>query len=241
MEKLPLLMHRHGYDEPTWFTFSYSPVRDDSGEVAGMYCACVEVTEQVLAERYRDEENKRLVTLFEQAPGIIAVLRGPEHVFEITNKSYMQLIGRTRPDRQDSARSLARSRRAGLLRAARPGLHQRRAIRRPCRAAATWRASPARRSNGVISTLSTSRSATRPARWSGIFVEGSDVTVRKQVEDELRAANRQKDQFLAMLAHELRNPLAPITTAAQLLKLRPRSTPRACATPARSSRARPST
>jgi signal transduction histidine kinase len=54
---------------------------------------------------------------------------------------------------------------------------------------------------------------------AGIFVEGSDVTVRKQVEDELRAANRQKDQFLAMLAHELRNPLAPITTAAHLLKL----------------------
>jgi CheY-like chemotaxis protein len=54
---------------------------------------------------------------------------------------------------------------------------------------------------------------------AGIFVEGSDVTVRKQVEDELRAANRQKDQFLAMLAHELRNPLAPITTAAQVLKM----------------------
>src|SRR5699024_6348055 len=54
---------------------------------------------------------------------------------------------------------------------------------------------------------------------SGIFVEGSDVTERKHIEDELRAANRQKDQFLAMLAHELRNPLAPITTAAQLLQL----------------------
>jgi signal transduction histidine kinase/ActR/RegA family two-component response regulator len=53
----------------------------------------------------------------------------------------------------------------------------------------------------------------------GIFVEGSDVTPRKQIEDELRAANRQKDQFLAMLAHELRNPLAPITTAAHLLKM----------------------
>jgi len=54
---------------------------------------------------------------------------------------------------------------------------------------------------------------------SGIFVEGSDVTARKLVEDELRAANRQKDQFLAMLAHELRNPLAPIMTAAQLLRM----------------------
>jgi PAS domain S-box-containing protein len=46
-----------------------------------------------------------------------------------------------------------------------------------------------------------------------------DVTDRKQVEEELRNANRRKDEFLAMLAHELRNPLAPINTAAEVLKL----------------------
>ena len=38
-EDLPLVMNRRGYDEQTWFTFSYSPVRDDSGQVAGMFCA----------------------------------------------------------------------------------------------------------------------------------------------------------------------------------------------------------
>ncbi len=60
---------------------------------------------------------------------------------------------------------------------------------------------------------------------TGIFLEGSDVTVRKRIEDELREANRQKDDFLAMLAHELRNPLAPITTAAQLLQRGEMDTP----------------
>src|SRR5262249_21662128 len=39
---------------------------------------------------------------------------------------------------------------------------------------------------------------------------------RKRVEAELGRANRQKDEFLAMLAHELRNPLAPILTAVEL-------------------------
>jgi CheY-like chemotaxis protein len=39
-----------------------------------------------------------------------------------------------------------------------------------------------------------------------------------KAEDELREADRRKDEFLAMLAHELRNPLAPISTAAQVLK-----------------------
>lgn len=46
-----------------------------------------------------------------------------------------------------------------------------------------------------------------------------DVTQRKQAEENLRESDRRKDDFLAMLAHELRNPLAPISTGAELLKL----------------------
>lgn len=42
---------------------------------------------------------------------------------------------------------------------------------------------------------------------------------RNSAEEGLRAADRRKDEFLAMLAHELRNPLAPISSAAQILKL----------------------
>jgi PAS domain S-box-containing protein len=45
-----------------------------------------------------------------------------------------------------------------------------------------------------------------------------DVTERRRAEEELRDAHRRKDEFLAMLAHELRNPLAPIDAAAQLLR-----------------------
>jgi PAS domain S-box-containing protein len=55
-------------------------------------------------------------------------------------------------------------------------------------------------------------------RWMGTC---TDIHEQKQVRDELLAANRRKDDFLAMLAHELRNPLAPISTAAHLLKAAP--------------------
>ncbi|MGH8585461.1 MAG: hybrid sensor histidine kinase/response regulator, partial [Gammaproteobacteria bacterium] len=45
------------------------------------------------------------------------------------------------------------------------------------------------------------------------------ITERHRAEEALREAGRQKDEFLAMLAHELRNPLAPIRNAVQVLQL----------------------
>jgi PAS domain S-box-containing protein len=46
-----------------------------------------------------------------------------------------------------------------------------------------------------------------------------DVTRLKQAEAAMREADRHKDEFLALLSHELRNPLAPIITAAQLMQM----------------------
>src|SRR5262249_56219452 len=46
-----------------------------------------------------------------------------------------------------------------------------------------------------------------------------DVTQRKAMEDEIRDADRKKDDFIALLAHELRNPLAPIRNGLQVLRL----------------------
>ena len=217
MDRLPLRMNRHGYDEDTWFRFSYSPVRDEDGTVAGMYCACVEMTGEVLAERYREQENQRLMALFEQAPGIFAVLRGPDHVFEIANESYLQLIGRRKLIGMPAREALPEVADQGFFelldqvyQSGQPFVGHAVPVRVQREASAPLEErfvdfvyQPIRGPKGDV---------------EGIFVEGSDVTMRKRVEDELRAANRQKDQFLAMLAHELRNPLAPITTAAQLLQ-----------------------
>lgn len=56
----------------------------------------------------------------------------------------------------------------------------------------------------------------KPAAVRGIMI---DQTIRVDAEQRLTQENRRKDEFLAMLAHELRNPLAPISAAAQLIKL----------------------
>ncbi|HEY3783894.1 MAG TPA: response regulator [Steroidobacteraceae bacterium] len=53
----------------------------------------------------------------------------------------------------------------------------------------------------------------------------SEIAERKRVEQALKEADRHKDEFLAMLAHELRNPLAPILNAVQLMRMRPMTDP----------------
>lgn len=93
IEDLPLVMNRKGFDEHTWFTFSYSPVRDDDGQIAGMFCAVAETTEKVLAERRLAGQAARWQRLFQRAPGFIVVLVGPEHRFEFVNEAYARLFG----------------------------------------------------------------------------------------------------------------------------------------------------
>lgn len=92
-ENLHLVMERNGFPEDTWYTFSYSPVRDETGGIGGMFCACQETTAQVLLERRLASQNERLRQLFEQAPGFMAMLSGRDHVFELANPAYLQLVG----------------------------------------------------------------------------------------------------------------------------------------------------
>lgn len=224
-DRLALTMRRHGYDEQTWFTYSYSPVRNESGDVSGIYCACVEVTEQVLAEKYRNEENERFRTLFEQAPGFMAILRGPDHIFDLTNEAYYQLVGHREV--------LGKSVREALPEVAGQGfyelLNQVYVTGEPF----VGHALPIklqREPNGPLAErfVDFVYQPIRDARGAvtGIFAEGNDVTERKQAEQELRQlaadlsqANQRQSEFLATLADELRNPLAPIRAGLDVMRM----------------------
>jgi PAS domain S-box-containing protein len=66
-------------------------------------------------------------------------------------------------------------------------------------------------------TISPVRDAT--GRIVGASKVARDVTERRQAEEALREADRRKDEFLALLAHELRNPLAPLRNGLEVMRL----------------------
>jgi PAS domain S-box-containing protein len=95
-----LMERAEGPAGDAWFTFSLSPIREESGEIVAYLNLASEMTQRVLADRATREARadaeraeRRLRDVFVQAPAFLAVLNGPDHVFEFTNASYMQLVG----------------------------------------------------------------------------------------------------------------------------------------------------
>jgi len=64
-EDMPLIMTRHGYAENTWWTFSYSPVRDEDNAIAGLLNVPIDTTARVRAERAESERETALAALRE--------------------------------------------------------------------------------------------------------------------------------------------------------------------------------
>ena len=88
-----LILHRSGRPEKVWMNLFYSPVIDEGGKPSGVIAVVVETTAKVRAEQRLIGERERLKTMFQQAPGFMAMLRGPEHSFEMVNDAYRELIG----------------------------------------------------------------------------------------------------------------------------------------------------
>jgi PAS domain S-box-containing protein len=223
------------------FLTRVNPVRDSRGNVVHWFGtntdvenerrateANAELRERERLAREEAELQKRLLhSLFMQAPTLIAVLRGPEHRIELANpriceawrRTGAEVINRPLFDVLPEARDqgfpslLAEAYRSGT-----PHLGK--------ETPATFK-----RRDGTLETAyfdfvySPFRGV--DGEIEGIFAIASDVTEQvlarnqvNQLREGAEAANRAKDEFLAMLGHELRNPLSPILTALQLMRLR---------------------
>jgi PAS domain S-box-containing protein len=198
-----------------------------------------DVTEARLAAQERERllaelkvERARLRDAFQHAPSFMAVLRGPNHVYEFVNEAYYQLVGERdlvgRPLREGLAELTDQGFLElldGVLASGEPWLGRETPVllyRSPGAAAET------RYLNFVYQPL-TEADGTR----SGVVVHGYDVTeqvrARREIErlltesERARAdaetANRAKSEFLAVMSHELRTPLNAISGYTDLLDL----------------------
>jgi len=93
MEGFCLQLDRRGVLEDAYFDFSYTPTLGEDGKVQGLFGACIETTERVRAENRQGAATARQRRQFEQAPGFMCILTGPEHVFEFVNTTHRRLFG----------------------------------------------------------------------------------------------------------------------------------------------------
>lgn len=90
-QMLPIV--REGREQETYWNYSFTPIRGEDGSVVGVFNQGHETTSRVLEERRRILESERQRRLFQQAPGFITILQGPEHRFEFVNDAYISLFG----------------------------------------------------------------------------------------------------------------------------------------------------
>ena len=86
-------LDRHGTVEEAHFNFSYTPARDDDGAIAGLFGVCTETTELVQAQRRQADTIERERRQFQQAPGFVIVMTGPDHVVDFVNDKHRDVFG----------------------------------------------------------------------------------------------------------------------------------------------------
>ena len=209
MRELRLVVRRNGADEETFFDADYSPVHGADGRPAGMFVVVTETTARValaraLADKQQEtaalnarlqDESTRLRQLFRDAPGFMCVLRGPQHVFELTNAAYLQLVGHREVVGKTVAEALPEVVEQGFVAlldsvyaSGQPYLGK--------QVPARLQSSPDGALQDRVIDFIYQPIADANGAVTGIFVEGSDVTERVHAE----LAARAKEEEFASLA-----------------------------------------
>jgi PAS domain S-box-containing protein len=202
-------------------SLSVSPVLDQDGKVVGASKIARDITARKQIEHALRASEERYRTLLGLLPAAVYTCQAPSGVITFYNEHAAELWGREpklgdsgerfcggfelrRPDGTCLARDQTPM--AIAMRENRPIRAQEAIIERPDgkRITTLVNIDPIRDANGQV---------------VGAINVFHDMTALKQAEQQLKEADRRKDEFLATLAHELRNPLAPIRNSLQILRM----------------------
>ena len=202
---------RNKRGEYRWHLGRTAPVRDPNGKVVRWLAVAMDIHDRRAAEDALRVSERRFETVFDLSPQPLAITRQADGRYLYVNDAFVELTGFAReeaigktsvelglwtPDqRADFVRPLKDSPRRSLE--------------------ITVRAKDGRPLRVVLSSVRSEIDGV-PCMLNS----STDVTDQRAGEEALRRADRRKDEFLALLSHELRNPLTPILTAARLLERR---------------------
>lgn len=203
---------QHDDGTMSWRLVNASPVRDDRGELLGAVASFFDITDRKLAEQALRRSESFYRQTLESMPGM-TFTDTPDGACDYVSEQWAEFTGISATAQLGE----------GWMQVLHPEDR--------ARAAAAWRAAVeergdydleyrVRRHDGEYEWFKVRGrpirdEAGRIARWLGTAV---NINSLKNAEESLKNADRRKDEFLAMLAHELRNPLAPIVNAMQIFR-----------------------
>ena len=198
----------------------------EDGQLRYTRCFTRDATER----HQRDAALAQRDRMLRGAPMAAALLLGPDFRFQLANRRYCELMGRADLEGQAFGAAFPELRDSDIMRL----LEQGSATSLEVDELRVELAGAGGGCEERFLKLSLEPLNTTPGEEQGVILVAVDVTEevrsrrslerahaeREQLLVELTAANRTKDEFLAMLGHELRNPLSPIVTALQLMRMR---------------------
>jgi PAS domain S-box-containing protein len=189
-----------------------APIRDSNGKVKGVVITFRDVTERYRIEQAQRESEDRFRTLADATPVLIWG-SDTDRRCDYFNKQWLDFTGRSADEEQGEGWSLGvhPDDRKRCLRTYSQAFDARRPFTMEYRL---------KRHDGEYRwVINTGVPRFTPdGTFSGYIGSCIDINDRKRTEEELRQSDRRKEEFLAVLSHELRNPLAPIQTAVDLLE-----------------------
>jgi PAS domain S-box-containing protein len=204
---------RNTRGEYRWHLARVAPVRDDRGNVIRWLGAAFDIQDRRAAEDALRASDQRFQMVFELSPQPLGITREADGRFLAVNDALTTLFGFSRAEMIGNT-SIG----LGLWTA-----EERDAFIASISGAARAEFAlegPKRTKDGrtIQVVLSSARCEIEgvPCLVNAV----TDVTGQRATEEALRKADRRKDEFLALLSHELRNPLTPILTSARLLEAR---------------------
>jgi PAS domain S-box-containing protein len=169
--------------------------------------------------------HAQMTEIFHKAPAFMCTLKGPQHIFDIVNENYFQLVGERDIVGKTVAEALPEVVEQGYVQFLDDVYNTGNSFIAKDAHVMLQRQLHGPQEERILDFVYLPLKDTDEKVY-GILVHGIDITERKRAEvglrklaDELSQSNQHKTEFLAILAHELRNPLAPIRNGLELLRL----------------------